>query len=158
MSNEQEIEVTLNEITEDTLWSVLDLEVTDQQKKYVASNATSIAEAYFSEFAWFRAIYADNQPVGFVLLYIDEDEAEYDLWRMMIDKSHQGKGYGGQALQQVIRHVAKYPSAEELTLSYFPGEGDPAKFFAKYGFKDGDEWVDDEKILTLNLDNIESKP
>lgn len=158
MNNEQETEVTLNEISEDTLWSILDLEVTDQQKEYVATNATSIAEAHFSEFAWFRAIYADDEPVGFVLLYIDEEEAEFDLWRMMIDKNHQGKGYGGLALQQVISHVAKYPGAEELTLSYLPGEGNPAPFFEKYGFEDCDEWVDDEKILTLNLDNFESQP
>lgn len=143
--------VSLREITEDTLWAILDLEVNDEQKKYVAANATSIAEAHFSEYAWFRAIYAGEQAVGFVLLYVDEDEAEFDLWRMMIDKNYQGQGYGGQALQQIIDFVSEYPEAEELTLSYLPGEGDPSGFFEKYGFVDDDEWIDEEKILTLDL-------
>jgi diamine N-acetyltransferase len=153
MSNEPELEVTLQEITEDTLWSILDLEVTDEQRKYVASNATSIAEAHFSDFAWFRAIYAGGEPVGFVLLFIDEEEDEYDLWRMMIDKKHQGKGYGGRALRQVIEYVSSFPGAQELTLSYLPGDGNPGPFFTKFGFEDSDEWVDDEKLLALNLDN-----
>jgi diamine N-acetyltransferase len=151
METEQDLPIRLEEISEETLWSILDLEVAEEQKKYVASNATSIAEAHFSEYAWFRAIYAGDEPVGFVLLYIDEEEAEYDLWRMMIDLKHQRKGYGGQALAQIIDYVRSLPDAEELTLSFLPGEGDPAPFFKKFGFEDGNEWVDDEKILTLDL-------
>lgn len=144
-------EVTLRPIDEDNLWSILDLSVYEEQEKYVASNAVSIAEAHFSDYAWFRAIYAGEEAVGFVMLFTDEEEAEYDLWRMMIDKNHQGQGYGGRALEQIIEHVRGLPDAEELTLSYLPGEGDPGPFFAKYGFEDSDDWVDDEKILTLDL-------
>ena len=151
MKSEQELEVTLQEINEDTLWSILDLEVAEEQKKYVAPNAVSIAEAHFSEFAWFRAIYAGETAVGFVLLFIDEGEAEYDLWRFMIDKRHQRQGIGTQALDLVIDHVSELPEAEDLTLSYLPGDGDPSPFFAKLGFQDSEEWVDDEKILTLKL-------
>jgi len=157
MNDEVKTEVTLREIDEDTLWSVLDLDVADDQKRYVASNAVSIAEAHFSENAWFRAIYAGETPVGFVLLFIDEEEEEYDLWRMMIDKEHQRQGYGSQAIERIIEHVSKLPGAEELTLSYLPGEGDPSPFFMAQGFEDSDEWVDDEKILTLQLEARQPK-
>ena len=158
MKSEQELEVSLKEINEDNLWSILDLEVTEDQKQYVAPNAVSIAEAHFSENAWFRAIYAGETPVGFVLLFIDEEETEYDLWRFMIDKNHQRQGYGSQALQRVIEYVGTLPGAEELTLSYLPGEGDPSPFFEEFGFEDADEWVDDEKILSLPLGNREVSP
>ena len=158
MKNKKESEVTLKEINEDTLWSILDLEVDEEQKQYVAPNAVSIAEAHFSENAWFRAVYAGETPVGFVLLFIDEEEAEYDLWRFMIDKNHQRQGYGSQALQRVIEYVGTLPGADELTLSYLPGEGDPAPFFEELGFEDADEWVDDEKILTLPLAKREASP
>ena len=151
MKDENELEVTLQEISEETLWSVLDLEVSEDQKKYVAPNAVSIAEAHFSPYAWFRAIYAGQTPVGFVLLYLDEEEAEYDLWRIMIDKDQQRKGYGSQALDLVLEHVQTLPDAEELSLSYLPGEGDPSAFFRDFGFEDSEEWVDDEKILLLPL-------
>jgi diamine N-acetyltransferase len=159
MNNENELEVTLQEISEETLWSVLDLEVNEDQKKYVAPNAVSIAEAHFSPYAWFRAIVAAETTVGFVLLYLDEEEAEYDIWRFMIDKNQQRKGYGSKALQMVMEHVQTLPGAEELSLSYLPGEGDPSPFFAEFGFEDSEEWVDDEKILLLSLtdqrDNVE---
>ena len=151
MNDENELEVTLREINEETLWSVLDLEVEEDQKQYVAPNAVSIAEAHFSEYAWFRAIYAGETPVGFVLLYLDEEEAEYDIWRFMIDKNQQRKGYGTQALQLILEHVQTLPQAEELTLSYLPGEGDPSPFFKKFGFESADEWVDEEEILLLPL-------
>ena len=52
--------VHLREITQDTVHTICNLSVRDEQRKFVASNAISIAEAYFYETAWFRAIYADN--------------------------------------------------------------------------------------------------
>ncbi|MCY4353780.1 MAG: hypothetical protein OXC09_03205 [Truepera sp.] len=58
--------VTLREITADTLGSILNLSVSEDQERFVASNARSIAQAHFSEHAWFRAIYASEEPVGFV--------------------------------------------------------------------------------------------
>jgi diamine N-acetyltransferase len=63
--------VELREITQDSLRAVLDLAVAPEQRQYVASNARSIAEAHFEPRAWFRAVYADEDPVGFVMAYRD---------------------------------------------------------------------------------------
>ena len=52
--------VTLREITRETVKAVLDLRVAHAKKGFVASNARSIAEAYFLEDAWFRAIDANE--------------------------------------------------------------------------------------------------
>jgi diamine N-acetyltransferase len=136
-------EITLREITEETVLSVLQLEVLQDQKKFVAPNAVSIAQAHFSKNAWFRAIYANDTPVGFVMLYVDEDKPEYDVWRFMVDKDHQGKGFGREAMLQVIEHVRGLPGAKELYLSYVPGEGNPAPFYRKLGFNETGEWDDD---------------
>lgn len=144
-------QVTLREVTQDTLWSVLKLEVWEDQKKFVASNAVSIAEAYFSEQAWFRAIYADEDPVGFVMLHLDEGKPEYWMWRLMIDQGHQRKGYASAAMRQVIEHVLGLPGAQELLVSYTPGEGNPSPFYRKLGFKETGEWVDGEKVMKLVL-------
>ncbi len=59
--------ISLREITRETLDAVLTLRVTPEQEGYVSSNAWSIAEAHFKEEAWFRAIYADDIPVGFLI-------------------------------------------------------------------------------------------
>ena len=144
-------EVTLQEITEKTLRSVLRLEVSEKQKNFVADNAVSIAEAHFSKTAWFRAIYAGDTAVGFVMLHVDEAKSEYYLWRFMIDKAHQGKGYGYQALLQLIDHVKTFPGATDFYLSYVPGEDNPSPFYKKLGFAETGEWEDDEKVMKLGL-------
>ena len=146
-----DIDVTLQEITEETLGDILELRVAQDQEKFVATNAKSIAQAYFSEHAWFRAIYAGDTPVGFVMLYIDEKVPEYGVWRFMIDKHHQHKGYGAAAMQQVIAHVKGLPNAKELFLSYVPEEGNPLPFYIKCGFVETGEWEGKEKVIKLVL-------
>ena len=84
--------VSLREITAATLRAVLRLEVAENQQRFVADNATSIAEAHFEPKAWFRAIYAGETPVGFVMLYLDREQPLYYLWRYMIDRRYQGHG------------------------------------------------------------------
>ena len=56
--------ITLRDVTQETFRSVAKLSVADDQKNFVAPNAFSIAEASFSDEAWFQAIYADETPVG----------------------------------------------------------------------------------------------
>lgn len=61
--------VTLREITADTVRGITSLEVSEEQGKFGAPNGVSIAEAHFNEGAWFRAIYAGETLVGFVMLF-----------------------------------------------------------------------------------------
>jgi diamine N-acetyltransferase len=62
---------------------VLNLSVAEAQEKVVASNAVSIAQAYFArDRAWFRAIYAGDTVVGFLMLEDQPEVEEYFLWRL----------------------------------------------------------------------------
>ena len=60
--------VTLREITKSTVRTVSLLDVAPGQEGLVAPNAFSIAQAHFHPEAWFRAIYADETPIGFAML------------------------------------------------------------------------------------------
>ena len=151
MNSEKQESITLQEITQETLYPILRLQVAEDQRSFVAPNAKSIAEAHFSKEAWFRGIYLGDQPVGFVMLYADTEKPEYFLWRLMIDKDHQGNGFGYQAMQQVIEHVKTLPNAVELLTSYVPGEGDPSPFYQKLGFEETGEVIDGENVLKLLL-------
>ncbi|UCE23684.1 MAG: GNAT family N-acetyltransferase [Candidatus Zixiibacteriota bacterium] len=146
-----EATVTLREVTADTVNAILALEVADNQKGFVATNAKSIAQAHFSEHAWFRAIYADEIPVGFVMLHIDTVKHEYFLWRFMIDRNHQKNDYGLRAMEQIIEYVRTLPGAEKIELSFVPGDGDPSGFYAKLGFVMTDRWEGKERIMVLTL-------
>ncbi len=129
--------VTLREITAVTVNAILKLKVAPTQEQFVANNAVSIAQAHFSKHAWFRAIYADETPVGFLMLHDEPDGAEgpvYYLWRFMIDDCYQKLGFGRQAIQLLIAHVRTRPNATELLLSYVPQAGGPQPFYESLGF------------------------
>nr|MDJ0571728.1 GNAT family N-acetyltransferase [Pleurocapsa sp. MO_192.B19] len=143
--------VTLREITADSVRTICQLSVRDEQQKFVASNAMSIAQAYFSKYAWFRAIYADTTPIGFVMLEDKPEKAEYYLWRFMIDARYQGMGFGYRALLLLIDRVKTRPNATELLTSVVQGEGSPQGFYEKLGFKLTGEYEEEEAIMRLIL-------
>ena len=143
--------VTLREITRENMWPIFDLTVRPEQAQNVASNIQSIAEAHFSPVAWYRAIYADETPVGFVMLKDDPGKAEYYLWRFMIDARYQGRGYGQRALELIIEYVRSRPGATELLLTYVPGPHSPARFYRNLGFEETGRTRGDEWEMRLNL-------
>jgi diamine N-acetyltransferase len=145
--------VRFQEITEETVVTICKLSETlsETQKKMVAPNAFSIAQAHFSKYAWFRAIYADETPVGFIMLYDNPEECKYFLWRMMIAGPYQGMGFGAKAIQLLIEYVRTRPGANELGVSCGEGEGSPEGFYAKLGFKRTGEMLGDEVVMRLPL-------
>ena len=143
--------VSLREVTQQTVDAILELQVSKEQERFVASNAVSIAQAHFSPHAWFRAIYAGESPVGFLMLSIEPEQGEVFLWRFMIDAQHQGRGYGRQALELLIEHVKRQPHAEELTLSHVPGAGSPEGFYRKLGFAHTGAQKGGEPMMRLAL-------
>lgn len=152
-------EVTLREITAETVRAICRLDTRPDQRAYVAPNSFSIAQAHFEPRAWFRAIYADETPVGFVMLIDDPDTPEYFLWRFMIDADHQGKGYGRRALDLVVDYVRGRPGARELRSSYVRGAGGPQGFYRRYGFVETGELEEAEVVIRLDLEgSAEDRP
>jgi diamine N-acetyltransferase len=145
-------EVTLREITADSLRPFLRMKVAPEQEGMVANNAVSIAQAYFEPKAWFRGIYAADEPVGFLMLYDDAEKAEYFLWRLMIAAEHQGKGYGRAAVLALIAYVRGRPGADRLLVSHVPAiPGNPGPFYEKLGFTYTGEKDGIELIMALDL-------
>ena len=144
--------VTLQEITKGNLEAILALKVREDQEKFVASNAVSIAQAHFHpEIAWFRAIYADETPVGFVMLANDSANSEYSLWRLMIDARFQRCGFGKRALDLLINHVKTLPGATTLYTSCVSGEGSPGAFYEKQGFVYTGDVDEGELVMKLEF-------
>jgi len=141
--------ISFKEVTKENLGRIATLSVFDHQKDQVASNSYSIAQAHYEENAWFRGIYKDDQAVGFVMLDFDEKAKEYGVWRFMVDKNHQGKGYG-RASMELIKKVfkEKVPDVKEIYLSYVPKEkGGADAFYKKVGFEDTGKMTGGEKIM-----------
>ncbi len=149
--------VTLREITEDTVVSIVKLSVAEHQKGFVATNAVSLAQALFSKEAWYRGIYVGDEPAGFVMLYDESlreprpEAPEIGVWRFMIDERFQGRGVGRVALQMVIDHVRAKGLFTTLELSYVPAEGNPEPFYRSLGFRPTGRIDDGEVVLALDL-------
>ena len=126
--------INLKEITSKNLKSIIDLNVKDDQKDYVASNSVSIAQGHYSNSAWFKGIFNDNRPVGFVMLDLKIEKNICFLWRFMIDKKYQGKGYGKIALTQVIDYVKSFKVFTDIKTSYVPKDNSAEKFYKNFGF------------------------
>jgi diamine N-acetyltransferase len=135
------VTITLQEIAEDNVQSVLALRLATGQERFVTSVADSLAEAdeYPQGNPWFRAVYADGSPVGFVMLSWNvepqppEINGPWFLWKLLIDYRHQGKGYGSEVVRQIVELVRGQGGTELLT-SFVPGEGGPAGFYTRLGF------------------------
>ncbi len=157
-------EVHLREITADTFRSVLALSVSESQRRFVAANAASIAEAYFHPEAWIRAIYADDVPVGFLMLHDEHllpeprEVGYYYLWRFMIDHRFQGLGYGRRAMHLLIEHVRTRPHALTLLLSHGPGDGSAGPFYQKLGFSYTGKEPEGELEMSIELANFRTDP
>ena len=149
-------EIHLREITADTVRAVCLLVA--EPAGYVAPNAVSLAQAHFHPEAWFRAVYAGDELVGFVmvedssLLPEPPPEIEVGLWRFMIDAKHKRQGYGRAALRLVIADVKRrHPALAKFTTSCVPGPESPRPFYESLGFIFTGEIDDGEEVLALDL-------
>ncbi|MGL1893329.1 MAG: GNAT family N-acetyltransferase [Spirochaetaceae bacterium] len=145
------INLELRELDDSSFNEIIKLQVFEPQKKCVATNVYSIAQASFNKNSWYRGIYVNDKAVGFIMLIIDHKEPEYFLWRFMIDKKYQGKGYGKIALDHVIKYLKQFPKAKVLEGTCHVGDDSPLNFYLKYGFTETEEWEDDEKLITIDI-------
>ncbi len=151
--------VSLREITDANRSAVESLAVSQVQDEYVATVTVSLADAleYPEAKAWNRAIYADDEPDGFVMIsdgITDPDPTllgPYYLWRLLVDERHQGRGYGAAAVDLVVGHVRTRPDAEVLLVSCHVGPDSPIPFYEHYGFVRTGEVHEDEPVLALPL-------
>ena len=133
--------ITLREITADNRPAVLALRLAPGQERFVSTVADSLAEAdaHPEGKPWCRAVYADGESVGFVMLSWDLQpvpphmNGPWFLWKLLIDHRHQGRGHGREVVRQVLALVREQGGHELLT-SHVPGDGGPAGFYATLGF------------------------
>lgn len=133
--------VSLHQVTACTVRAVTDLRVAPEQEGYVASNAVSIAQAYFHPEAWFRSIHTEHELVGFVmlrdptLLEPSQSPSQFSLWRFMIDHRYQKAGLGRKALELVVAHARTRPGVSAIHTSYIVGPHGPKNFYLSFGFR-----------------------
>ena len=147
------------EVNEENFDTVIGLTDTldEVQKQCVAPNVYSIAEAtLYPDNVYYRAIYYDNKPVGFFMVFIPDEKSkakgdkDFFLWRLMLVKAYQHKGLGKKAMDKIVA-LAKTKGYRKVLLSCDPIEGGPLPFYAAYGFYKNGKMYGDEVGMTYRI-------
>ena len=161
--------VHLEKVTCKNEVDVINLNIFESQYPFVADNAESLADAYIavtsdSAYAYPFAIYNDDTLVGFLMLGYNEAalygqdapaslKNNYSLWRLMIDKRYQNRGFGREALRLALDFLRTWPcgKAELCELSYEPENEIARTLYQAFGFRETGDMDGDEIIAVLKL-------
>lgn len=136
----------------------LRLEVAESQTGLVSTVAESYADALFPPdydngppLPWIRGVLRDSIPAGFVMC-ADPTEQQKDawLWRLLVDKSHQGFGVGRFAVEAVLERYREMGCAKVL-VCWAPKEGNASLFYKKLGFRETGEILDGEIVAEFTF-------
>ena len=147
--------VELIDLSEDNMKQCFKLKVASDQEQYIASNEDSWKAAKENEkVARPFVLISDGKIVGFTMFAFDENYEDpndrYWLWRLMIDESLQGKGYGTAALRVIIQYFKDH-GANNIRLSTKDSNTKALSMYRKAGFRDTGELNDEEIVLQLDL-------
>ncbi len=150
--------VELVDVTADNLHATMGLSTHRSQQQFVAPVTQSLAEALVppvehgvTVVPWYRAVAADGELVGFVMLARSQPGAEEPwLWRLLIDRMHQRRGIGSRIIDLVAEQCRSWGDATLLT-SWVPGKGSPESMYLARGFVPTGEIDDGEVVARLAL-------
>lgn len=154
-------------VTRSNVWQLLKLRVLEEQRDFIASNTESLVEAYLAlssgGHAWPFGIYDDDTPVGFLMIGYGADEEwenppayareGYTLWRLMIDRSYQGRGYGRAAIMLALDFIRTFPCGQAGTcyLSYESANTRARALYLSMGFAETGDMDGDEAVAVMQL-------
>jgi diamine N-acetyltransferase len=146
--------VKLKKVNADNWEAVVELELGADQEDLVASNLYSVAEAQFNPDARPRAVYVGKRVVGFLMYDLQKKKGkaqEASIYRFMIDRKYQGKGYGRAALSKALEEIRAIPGVNRISIRYMPENPVAKPFYASFGFVEAGRDRDGEVIAVLKL-------
>jgi diamine N-acetyltransferase len=148
--------VILKDITKDSFEQVIGLELAEDQQGFVRSNLYSIAQSKAIPVLTPKAVYNEQDAlVGFVLYRGERDpNVDPDGWlvRIMIDKRYQGRGYGRQTVEEIIRLVRDDMGCRAIGLSVEPKNQNARKLYESLGFRETGEAIQGQIIMKLTFE------
>lgn len=145
-------EITICPVDRNNLNKVVKLAVNPGDERFVAPNMYSIAEAYVEPNTRAMAICLNETPIGFLLYgQFQEDDGDFWVGRLMIDKDHRRKGYGKRGMQLAIDDMMR-SGAREIYVSLVPGNDLARKLYHDLGFEETGRIEEGEDVLLLEFE------
>ncbi len=127
--------ISLRPVTADNIDEVLALRVRDDQTAFVSTTAESLAQAYvYFATAFPFAVYDEETLVGFIMMGYYEAKQYYTLWKFLIDRNYQHKGYGREALKQGIDFMKEKFHITQIYTGVHPDNAVAKRLYESVGF------------------------
>ena len=143
--------IELREITMENFHDCINLSVADHQRTFVAPNVYSLAEAKADGVSNPRAIYADDQMVGFTMYCFEPESGIGYIDRLMVAAEHQGQGYGRAAMTEVIELLQSTPGCRWIRTSFEPTNAVANSLYESLGFRKTGEIDEGEVVMVLGI-------
>lgn len=144
-------DIRLVAVTEANRALVATLELAPEQLDLVASNAESMEEAETDQDARPRVIVAGTRVVGFLMYEAPQGDDEARIYRFMIDRASQGRGYGKAALHEVLDEIKGLGHISHVSICYEPDNDAARNLYRSAGFVEEGLDEDGEMIADLAL-------
>ena len=128
---------------------VVDLAVTDEQSAWIAPTARYMVLCAYGGRWHALGLYAENTPVGFAMWTQDPEDGSHWIGGFLIDKSHQRRGHGRQAMLAIIDYLRREQGAKAFALSYEPDNTVARRLYASLGFIETGEQEGEELVARL---------
>jgi diamine N-acetyltransferase len=147
------LNIYLKPITKENWEDAIKLKVQKEQESFMASNLYSIAEVQFLENFQAMGVFLDDEMIGFTLFGIDPDDGNYWIYRLMVDREHQGKGYGTKAVLGVIEKIKdqNITNISCIMIGYHPENQGARQTYIKAGFIEKEMAPWGEKLAKYEL-------
>ena len=148
------VNVKLVQLNSENWYECCQLEVSEEQKDFIESNAISIAQSKFEPSLKPYAIYYNDSVVGFLMHNSIKEELDgYWIYRIMVDKNYQGMGIGKAATELMLSEMAKSLNAKKIVVGYHPDNKGAHYLYASLGFIDNGDRFGREMAVIKNVND-----
>ena len=159
MNQNQEKELTIQEVTRENWRATLRLAVHPDQQRFIADvvpiTAIALAKAYVRPrgLLWLPyAFYANTEMIGFTeLAYEPESSDNYWIFHFFIDAAYQGQGYGKKALLLLLAFLKQQHSrCRSIRLTVHPENVHAQHLYSSVGFQLTGDVMEGEPVYRLD--------
>lgn len=148
----QDKNIEIVELNGENWYTCCQLEVSEDQKNHIVSNAISIAQSKFEPSLKPFAIVYEGEVVGFLMFNTVIEELDgYWIYRIMVDQKFQHQGIGKIATQLMIDEIATLSDAQKIVVGYHPENIGAHKLYSSLGFIDHGDRFGKEMAVVLDL-------
>ena len=145
--------IHLTDVSEENWMDIIKLSVNEHQQKFLDRPTGIIARGYIYRNCNARVfgIVDDSQIIGVALVRdFTEEPLNYELQQFMIDERFQNKGYGTEALRQILKLLKQEGRYKGVEVCVNREDTVAIHVYEKVGFVDSG-YIDEELPNCLNL-------